>query len=98
LEKLLFLLVTQLHSLYLVYSYGIINLNIIVPEDFWEDLESIAKIKKFHSISNNQHGNSPTLTKMVEFKFLSPALPEKVFIYAIMVRVFPSIGDIYTRK
>jgi len=77
----------------LVYSYGIINLDISVSEDdFWEGLESSAKVVNFRHISTNQHGNPPTPIRMVELKFLLPALPENVFIYKVIFKVSPVFG------
>lgn len=75
----------------LVYSFGIINLNIsFLEEDFWEALESIAKIVTFRRITTNING-SPSPSRMVELRFLSPTLPENVAIYKVLFKVLPSI-------
>lgn len=76
----------------LVYSFGVINLDVSFPEeDFWEGLDSTVQVVSFRRISTNNNGNSYLPSKMVELKFLSPILPEKVAIYKVLFKVSPSI-------
>lgn len=76
----------------LVYSFGVINLDVSFPEeDFWEGLESTAQVVSFRRISTSNNSNSYSPSKMVELKFLSPKLPEKVAIYKVLFKVSPSI-------
>lgn len=77
----------------LVYSFGVINLDVSFPEeDFWEGLDSTVQVVSFRRISTNNNGNSYSPSKMVELKFLSPKLPEIVAIYKVLLfKVSPSI-------
>jgi hypothetical protein len=76
----------------LVYSFGVINLDVSFPdEDLWEGLDPSAKVVSFRRISTRNNGNSYSPSKMVELKFLSPKLPEKVDIYKVLFKVSPII-------
>lgn len=76
----------------LVYSFGVINLDVSFPEeDFWEGLDSTVQVVSFRRISTNNNGSSYLPSKMVDLKFLSPILPEKVAIYKVLFKVSPSI-------
>lgn len=76
----------------LVYSFGVINLDVSFPEeDFWHGLESNIQIVNFRRIPSSINGSPPSPSKLVELKFLSPTLPEKISIYKVLFKVSPSI-------
>jgi hypothetical protein len=76
----------------LVFSFGVINLDVSFPEeDFWEGLDSTVQVISFRHISTSNNGNSYLPSKMVELKFLSPKILKKVAIYKVLFKVSPSI-------
>ncbi|XP_050547326.1 uncharacterized protein LOC126909010 [Daktulosphaira vitifoliae] len=76
----------------LIYSHGIIRLETsTTEEEFWEGIESPVPIIGFRRIVTKRDSNTPTQTNLVELKFLSSKLPEKLLIFKVIFTVSPSI-------
>ncbi|XP_050540378.1 uncharacterized protein LOC126905023 [Daktulosphaira vitifoliae] len=75
----------------LLYSIGIIRLDkSISEEDFWEGYECSVKVISFRLI-NIKKDNILVSSNLVELKFLSATLPQKLSIYKVIFDVSPSI-------
>lgn len=75
----------------LIYSLGVIRLDLSVSEeDFWEGVECCCKVVEYRRI-NVKRDNVPVPSKLVELKFLSPRLPDKLNIFKVIHEISPSI-------
>lgn len=75
----------------LIYSFGIIKLDPDVSEDDFRDgVQSRFPIVSFKRISIKKDGNIVP-TRIVELKFLSPKLPQHIFVCNMIFDVNPSI-------
>lgn len=75
----------------LIFSFGIIKLDISVPEqDFWEGVKSPIPILSFKRIFVKKDGKS-TPTRLVELKFLASKIPDQLSIFNMLFNIKPSI-------
>jgi len=76
----------------LIYSYGVIRMDCSISEtEFFEGLESNIPIESFRRIPTRQEDGSMTPSKLVELKFQSPKLPERIAIFKVLFMVRPSV-------
>jgi len=76
----------------LLYCIGVIRLDkSISEEDFWEGHECSAKVISFRRINIKNNENSLIASNLVELKFFSPTLPQKLSIYKVLFDIAPSI-------
>jgi hypothetical protein len=78
----------------LILSFGIIRLDSdVLKDDFLDGVPSCFPIASFKRISVKKDGNIVS-TRIVEFKFLSPKLPQHISIYNVIFDVKPSIRSL----
>lgn len=76
----------------LIYSFGVIRLDTTISEsEFFEGLECKYPVISFRRISSRVEDNSLVPSRLVELKFLSSKLPDRITVFKVFLPVSPSV-------